>query len=141
MEKQLRLFVLVSLVTVLVWALLLRIGWAANGSTLMEINFGQYAVPVILTVFLAIIYKIAGNPDGTSMIPDRAKPIIALCLGTALGIAGMYYQGAEPTFRTIVDYTLYGFMAGASAVGLWEGFRASIHPELTTAETKKIEKK
>ena len=94
----------------------------------MEINFGQYALPVVLTVLLAIIYKIAGNPDGTSTIPDRAKPVIAILLGIALGVAGMFYQGIKPSFKSIMDFTLYGLMAGAAAVGLWEGFRATIHP-------------
>ncbi len=94
----------------------------------MEINFGQYALPVVLTVFLAIIYKIAGNPDGTSTIPDRAKPIIAICLGIGLGIVGMFYQAIAPSFKNIVDHILYGLMAGAAAVGLWEGFRATVHP-------------
>lgn len=94
----------------------------------MEINFGPYALPVLLTVFLAIIYKLAGNPDGTSTIPDRAKPIIAILLGIGLAIIGMFYAGLKPTFKVIVDYVLYGLMMGASAVGLWEGFRATVHP-------------
>ena len=103
----------------------------------MEINFGQYALPVVLTVLLAIIYKIAGNPDGTSTIPDRAKPVIAILLGMALGIAGMFYQGIKPNFKSIVDFTLYGLMAGAAAVGLWEGFRATIHPAIESTPTTK----
>lgn len=96
----------------------------------MEVNFGSYALPVVLTVLLAIIYKIAGNPDGTSTIPDRAKPVIAILLGIALGIAGMFYQGIKPAFKSIMDFALYGLMTGAAAVGLWEGFRATIHPAI-----------
>ena len=102
----------------------------------MEVNFGQYALPIILTVFLSIIYKIAGNPDGTSAIPDKAKPVIAICLGMALGIVGMFYQGVAPVFKNIVDFTLYGLMTGAAAVGLWEGFRATVHPGIPTPVIK-----
>jgi hypothetical protein len=89
-----------------------------------EVNFGQYALPVILMVGLGFIYKLFDRADGTSYIPNRLKPLIAIGLGMALGIVGMFYNGIQPIFKNIVDYLLYGFMAGAGAVGLWEGFSA-----------------
>jgi hypothetical protein len=89
-----------------------------------EISFGQYALPVILMVGLAFFYKIFDKADGTSYIPNRLKPLIAISLGIILGIVAMFYNGIQPVFKNIVDYVLYGFMAGAGAVGLWEGFSA-----------------
>jgi hypothetical protein len=50
--------------------------------------------------------------------------LIAIGLGIVLGIVAMFYNGIQPIFKNIVDYVLYGFMAGAGAVGLWEGFSA-----------------
>ncbi len=91
---------------------------------MQEISFGQYALPVILMVGLAFFYKLFDKADGTSYISDRAKPLIAIGLGIGLGIVGMYYNGIQPIFKNIVDHALYGFMAGASAIGLWEGFSA-----------------
>jgi hypothetical protein len=89
-----------------------------------EISFGQYALPVILMVGLAFFYKIFDKADGTSYIPNRLKPLIAISLGMLLGIVAMFYNGIQPIFKNVVDYVLYGFMAGAGAVGLWEGFSA-----------------
>ena len=92
---------------------------------MQEINFGQYAVPVVLTVILGLIYKVA------TTIPDRAKPIIAILAGVGLGVLGMFYNAVDPVLKNIVDYVLYGFMTGCSAVGLWEITRATVHPDNT----------
>ena len=95
----------------------------------MEVTFGQYALPVILTVVLAVVYKVFGQSEGgPGAISDRAKPIIAIALGLALGILGLFYVGVEVTLKNIVDYALYGFMAGCSSVGLWELTRATVNP-------------
>ena len=99
----------------------------------MEVTFGQYALPVVLTVVLAVVYKVFGqNEEGVGVISDRAKPIIAIALGLALGILGLFYAGVEPTIKNIIDYALYGFMAGCSSVGLWELTRATVHPATGT---------
>lgn len=82
----------------------------------MEINFGQYSLPVIITVFLSIVFKVLPG------VADGAKPFIAIILGMALGIVGIFYAGLQPTFPVVVDHVLYGLMTGAAAVGLWEGF-------------------
>jgi len=87
-----------------------------------EVNFGQYALPVVLTVVLALIYKIA------TTISDRAKPIIAVLCGIGLGVLGLFYNAVDPIFKNVVDYVLYGFMTGCTAVGLWEITRATVHP-------------
>jgi len=81
-----------------------------------EISFGQYSIPVIITVLLALVFKILPG------VSDAAKPFIAILLGIGLGIVGIFYAGLAPTFPVIVDHVLYGLMTGAAAVGLWEGF-------------------
>lgn len=83
-----------------------------------EVTFGKYALPLILMVGLSLIYRIF------EAIPNRFKPLIAIILGIGLGIVAMFYNGIPPVFKNIVDYVLYGFMAGCSAVGLWEGLSA-----------------
>lgn len=93
-----------------------------------EVNLGQYAVPVILTVVLGIIYKLLDKPDGTSYLNNKFKPLIAIALGIIIGIVSMFYKGTPVTFQVWVDYILYGLMTGASAVGLWEGVRATVNP-------------
>ena len=90
----------------------------------MEVQFGQYALPVILSVLLSIIFKMAGGSIG-----DRFKSLIAIVCGIALGIVGLFYTGEEPrTTAMWVDYIIYGFMSGAAAVGLYEATRAVAKP-------------
>lgn len=89
-----------------------------------EINFGQYALPVILTAFLGFVYKFL---DG---IPDRWKPVISICLGMILALIGLKYADKPWIFPIIVDHLLYGFMVGASAVGIYEISRAARNPRL-----------
>ena len=81
----------------------------------MEIQFGAYALPVVLMVILGFFYRIVG--DG---IDNRWKSVIAVFAGVGLGIAGIAYNAQPWTAKVIIDYTLYGFMMGASAVGIWE---------------------
>ena len=87
-----------------------------------EISLGQYALPVIMTVILALVYKSFEKADGTSSINNRLKPWIAIWIGIGLGSINLFYGGGTATFKTIVDAVLYGVMTGASAVGLWEGY-------------------
>jgi len=87
-----------------------------------EVKLGQYAIPVLLMVILGFIYKVV--PE----IPDRWKPLISAGLGVCLGLAAVLYAGKEWTFVNVVDYVLYGFMGGASAVGLYEVNRAIRKP-------------
>ena len=100
-----------------------------GGGKMENVNFGQYALPVILMVILSLIYKVFGEDAGNpGMISDKAKPIIAICAGMGLGIVGMFYNAVPLTFKNFVDYLLFGLMQGAGAVGLWEGFNATLRP-------------
>jgi hypothetical protein len=85
-----------------------------------EVSLGQYSLPVILTVLMGLIYKLCEREDGSSCVPARYKPAVAVGLGLILGIVALFYKGLQPTFPIIVDHILYGFMAGSAAVGLWE---------------------
>jgi len=79
-----------------------------------EIRLGQYALPVLITVILGLVYKIA------TAIPDRLKPVISVLIGIGLGLYAIEYAGKPWTLIIVTDYVLYGFMVGASAVGLYE---------------------
>ncbi|MCL6542046.1 MAG: hypothetical protein K6T87_15935 [Roseiflexus sp.] len=94
---------------------------------MQEVNLGQYALPVILTVILSVIYKVFGeNETHKNLISNRAKPLIAIGIGMFLGLLSFFYKGLDFTFKNLIDHLLYGFMTGCSAVGIWEGFRASV---------------
>jgi multisubunit Na+/H+ antiporter MnhB subunit len=80
-----------------------------------EIQFGAYALPVVLMVLLGLVYRITGEN-----IPNRWKSVIAIVAGCGLGLAGVAYNSQPWTAKVIIDYALYGFMQGAAAVGLWE---------------------
>ena len=87
----------------------------------MEVEFGQYGVPVILTVILAIVYKFIN-------FGDKYKALIAVLVGIALGIVAIPYKGLDWTVVAIVDHAIYGLMIGASAVGLYELSRTVKNP-------------
>jgi len=82
----------------------------------MEINFGSYALPVVLMVMLSLFYRIVGK----GVVGNRWKALIAVVVGVGLGVAGIAYNAQPWTAQVIIDYALYGFMQGAAAVGLWE---------------------
>lgn len=79
-----------------------------------EIQLGHYALPVLITVILGLVYKIA------TVIPERLKPVISVLIGVGLGLYAIEYAEKAWTLVIITDYVLYGFMVGASAVGLYE---------------------
>lgn len=86
------------------------------------ISLGQYSLPVILTVVLGIVYNI-------TTVPDKWKAFVAIGIGVILGLVGMIYNNPSPyTPVIVIDHVLYGFMAGAGAVGLYEGFRTFKNP-------------
>lgn len=90
---------------------------------MIEIAFGGYALPVLLTVFLALVYKIMGEN-----IKDRWKAMIAVGFGMCLGAVYVPYEGLAFTAKNFVDYILNGFMVGASAVGIYEVQRSVKNP-------------
>lgn len=82
-----------------------------------EVNLGQYTIPGLITLFLMIIFNFLA-------IGDRYKPLIAIGLGVGLGILAIPYNRQPWEFVIIVDCVLYGIIAGAAAVGLYEGQKA-----------------
>lgn len=87
-----------------------------------EVTFGQYSLPVLLTVLMGVLFKFI--PLG-----DRWKALFTIAIGTGLGILGLAYAGKPWEVKFIVDYALFGFMSGASAVGLYEGvYRTAANP-------------
>lgn len=87
-----------------------------------EVTFGQYGLPVVLTVFMGVFFKFIP-------ISDRWKALFTILVGTGLGILGLAYAGKTWEVKNVVDYALFGFMAGASAVGLYEGvYRTTANP-------------
>ena len=88
-----------------------------------DITFGGYAVPLILTVILAIVYKFV-------TFGDRYKALLAVGVGIGLGILAIPYKGLDWTVVYVVDYALYGFMTGAAAVGIYELQRTVTKPRV-----------
>jgi len=80
-----------------------------------SIAIGAYTVPVLLSILLGIIYKLFGT------IPDKWKALVAICAGILIGLVAMLYNVEAITLKTVIDYVLFGLMAGASSVGLYEG--------------------
>lgn len=82
----------------------------------MEINFGAYSLPVVLTIILTFIFRFIGE----DRIPKRVKPAVALVAGIGLGMAAVAYNAEPWTAKVIIDYGIYGIVQGAAAIGLWE---------------------
>lgn len=83
---------------------------------MQELSIGAFGVSIVLSVLLRLLYN-------TFEFSNRVKPWIAVSIGVALGVIVMYYNLAVGTvvgFKMIVDYVLYGFMTGATAVGMYE---------------------
>ena len=85
-----------------------------------EIKLGQYALPYVIMVLLALAYKPFDNPDGTSGIKDWQKGYLAVAVGIAVGIVAMFYSNVAPTFKSYVDFILYGLEKGFAAVGVFK---------------------
>ena len=84
-----------------------------------DVNIGQYAIPIIMTVLLGLVY-------GTFDIENRLKPWIAVVLGVVLGMVAMLYRELPWTPVNVIDHVFYGIMTGASAVGLHEVKKATL---------------
>jgi len=89
----------------------------------MEITFGGYAMPLILSLILSFAYKVAG-----AKIDDRFKAVIAVVAGLALGNLAIAYKGLQWTVPVVVDHSVYGFIVGLSAIGLYELQRTVTNP-------------
>ncbi len=88
-----------------------------------DITLGQYGLPVLLTIFLALIYKFVPVE-----FPDKYKSLIAILVGIGLSLVAVWYKGLAWTPVVIVDHVLYGLMLGASAVGIYELQRTATNP-------------
>lgn len=88
-----------------------------------EYKLGQYTIAPLLTVILALFYKFVPVE-----ISDRFKALIAIGFAIVLSLLSVVYQGLEYTAPVIIDYTLYGLMLGASAVGIYELQRTVTKP-------------
>jgi len=89
----------------------------------MEISFGGYAMPLVLSLILAFAYKLTGEA-----ISDRWKALISVAAGLLLGNLGIAYNGMEWTIQNVVDFNIYGFAVGLSAIGLYELQRTVTNP-------------
>jgi len=87
------------------------------------ISLGQYSLPVLLTIFLALFYKFV--PIEFS---DRYKSAFAVLIGILIAIGALLYNGLGFTVVNVIDYGLAGLMAGASAVGIYELQRTVTNP-------------
>lgn len=87
---------------------------------MQEVSLGQYAVPFLITILLAFAFKPFDNQDGTSKVKDWLKGYIAAGIGILIGIVAMFYGGKAITFVSWVDYILYGFVQGTSAIGIFK---------------------
>ncbi len=88
----------------------------------MEVSFGGYAMPVVLSIILGLVFKFTG------VIPDKWKALVSVVCGVGLGNLGLAYQGLPWSVVNIVDFSLYGLMTGAAAVGLYELQRTATRP-------------
>ena len=88
----------------------------------MEISFGGYAMPVVLSLILGLIFRFTG------VIPDRWKALVAFGCGLALGMLAIAYQGLSYTVVNVVDFGLYGLMTGAASIGWYELQRTATKP-------------
>lgn len=117
-----RPLIVITFLTAIFLIALPLLAWAVNGNPAEEINLGPYALPLLLTVILGLIYNVVGA------IPDRWKPLITIGVAVGLSMLVVAYKGEGWTFRLVVDYVLYGLMTGAAAIGLYESKRALFNP-------------
>lgn len=81
-----------------------------------EMSIGQYSLPVILTLVMALIYNFF------PAISDRYKAMLTIGVGVVLAVVSMFYSMPEVvTFRMWVNTIIGGIFVGATAVGLYEG--------------------
>ena len=85
-----------------------------------EIMFGQYALSVILTAVMALIFMIFKRDDGTNVISDKWKNLIVILVGLGLGLLSIWYLAKPTTIVNVVTGLLDGFFTAMSAVGLWK---------------------
>jgi hypothetical protein len=85
-----------------------------------EIMFGQYALSVILTAVMALVFMLCKRDDGTSCVSDKWKNLIVILVGLGLGLLSIWYLAKPASVVNIVTGLLDGFFTAMSAVGLWK---------------------
>ena len=85
-----------------------------------EIMFGQYALSVILTAVMALVFMLCKKDDGTSCVSDKWKNLIVILVGLGLGVVSVWYLAKPATIVNVVTGLLDGFFTSMSAVGLWK---------------------
>ena len=85
-----------------------------------EVMIGQYSVPFVLTAVLGFIFRIISGDGDPARVSNRLKLGLAVAGGILLGLAALQYSGKPWLYPLIVDYVLYGFMLGTSAIGINE---------------------
>ena len=85
-----------------------------------EIMFGQYALSVILTAVMALVFMLCKKADGTSCVSDKWKNLIVIMVGIGLGLLSIWFLGKVADVKNVVTGLLDGFFTSMSAVGLWK---------------------
>jgi len=91
----------------------------------MVITFGPYVLPfpVALTAILSIFYSMFNAKDGTNLLSDRVKNMIALLMGMGFGILIMVDKETAITARVFIGWLIFGLLEGAAAVGLYKSIK------------------
>lgn len=89
----------------------------------MITQFGEYALPVLISVLLGVMWKVFPH-----LQKDRWKALTALIVGLGFGLLSLEYVGLDWTTVNVTDYALYGVVSGLAAVGLYEVKRSINNP-------------
>lgn len=118
MKGKFTLYHLMLIVAVLAILVIIPVAALAQGvDPDEEITLGGYAIPPLITLFLMIVFNYLA-------IGDRYKPLVAIGLGAALSVLAIAYLEKPWTAKIVIDHIFYGMMAGAAAVGYYEGQKA-----------------
>jgi hypothetical protein len=89
-----------------------------------DLTIAGYAVPVILTVIMGLIFKFVPT------IADRWKSLLTVIAAIGLAVVSMFYNAPEVelTLQAWVETILGGILIGAAAIGIYEIQRAVAKP-------------
>lgn len=92
----------------------------------IQVTLGQYSFPILLSMVLAFLYQFFEKQDGTSYLSDRMKNGFAVLMAVGLAVATMPYNNIIMTYKSVIDYILYGFSQGLMAVGFYKTVQVQI---------------